>query len=174
MNGSESKLNRVSPTSSASKTKHDRTPPPAYQSKEQTMVLSPTPQIPVGNWTMETWQPPLPSEKCPLPPIKRNMPVCSETRGRLSVGDALQAHNNYGQKWYFYGKEIGVVKFEVHGDFIIYLTHGAVAMLWMQMLKLETVQMLAETRGVNNLDFQFCWAFLHMPAHDCLILTITF
>ena len=94
MNGSESKLNRVSPTSSASKTKPDRTPPPAYQSKEQTMALPPTPQIPIGNWAMDTWQPPLPSDKCPLPPIKRNMPVCSETRGRLSVGDTLQAHNN--------------------------------------------------------------------------------
>ena len=100
MNGSESKLNRVSPTASVSKIKNDPSPPPAYRSKENTIATTPAPYIPVGNWAMDTWQPPLPSAKCPLPPIGKSMPVCdtSETSGRMSVCDTSNAFGTSGKR----------------------------------------------------------------------------
>ena len=78
MNGSESKLNRVSPALSGAQLKHEPSSPPTYKSNEKTMVatMPSMSQIPVGNWAVETWQPPLSSDKCPLPAINRSMPTC--------------------------------------------------------------------------------------------------
>ena len=76
MNGSEGKFNRVSPTSSIVQLKKERTPPHPYKSQESTLIAEPAKHAPVGNWATETWQPSLPTDKCPLPPIKSSLPAC--------------------------------------------------------------------------------------------------
>lgn len=99
MNGSEIKLNRVSPTSSFSKIQgvNNKGAPPPYKGRGETPSLPPLKDAPVGSWAMETWQPPLPADKCPLPPIKRTLPVCdtynerSTSSANLAVCDTFES-----------------------------------------------------------------------------------